>query len=141
MFLGEYEYKVDEKGRVPLPPKFRAQFKEGIVLAAGPENCITAYTRAEWTKVAASMTGGSVAASEDRKLSRALFAGAFSLPVDQQGRVALPAPLREYAAIADDVVVAGLNTYVEIWNADQWRTELADSQEQTWQIIESIERK
>jgi MraZ protein len=141
MFLGEYEYRVDEKGRVPLPPKFRAQFKDGIVLASGPENCITAYTRAEWTKLAASMTGGSVAASKMRKLSRALFAGAFSLPVDQQGRVALPAPLREYAGIADEVVVAGLNSYVEIWSKEQWRAEMIDSQEQAWQIIESLERK
>ena len=74
-----------------------------------------------------------------RKLSRALFSTAFSTTIDNQGRIAIPAPLRDHAQIADDVVVAGANTYLEIWNKASWEEEKADSQEQAWQIIESLE--
>jgi MraZ protein len=140
MFLGEFEYKIDEKGRVLIPPMFRRQLKEGVVLTTGPEQCIVAYPIAEWKKLAAALTTGSVTRSKLRKLNRAIFATAFTPPVDGQGRIALPPPLREYAGIEDEVVIAGANTYLELWNKEQWESEKAVSQEQAWQIIESLEQ-
>jgi len=140
MFLGEFEYKIDEKGRVPVPPKFRRELKEGVVLMPGVENCINVYSQAEWKKVAATLTTGSVTSSKLRKLNRAIFATAFSLNIDGQGRIALPIPLREYAGIEDEVVIAGTNTYLELWNKEQWEAEKAVSQEHAWQIIESLEQ-
>ena len=139
MFFGEFEYKIDEKGRVPIPPKFRQELKDGVVLITGIESCITAYPLAEWKKLAATLTGGSVTRSKLRKLNRALFASAFSLNTDGQGRVALPTPLREYAEIEDEVIIVGANNYFELWNKDQWLREKAISREQAWQIIESLE--
>ena len=139
MFFGEFQYKIDEKGRVPIPPKFRSELKEGVVLTQGVEKCIVAYTLSEWKKVAATLTTGSVTRSKLRKLNRAIFATAFSLNIDGQGRIALPIPLREYAGIEDEVVIAGANTYLELWNKGQWESEKAISQEQAWQIIESLE--
>ena len=140
MFLGEFEYKIDEKGRVPLPPRFRKELKDGVVLTAGPEKCITAYSPATWNKLATTLTSRTVAPSKLRKLTRAIFATAFSLSIDGQGRIALPVPLREYAGIEDEVIVAGANTYLELWNKEQWQSEKAISQEQAWQIIESLEQ-
>ncbi len=140
MFLGEFEYKIDEKVRVPVPPKFRRELKDGMVLAAGPEKCIVAYSQAQWNKLATTLTSSTVAPSKLRKLNRAIFATAFSLHIDGQGRIALPVPLREYAKIKDEVVIAGVNTYLELWNKEQWESEKAISQEQAWQIIESLER-
>jgi MraZ protein len=140
MFLGEFEYKIDEKGRVPLPPKFRRELREGLVLTQGPEKCIVGYAVAEWGKVASSLTTGTIAPSKLRRLSRAIFATAFSLYLDGQGRIVLPGPLREYAGIGDEVVITGANTYFELWNKEQWASEKALSQEQAWQIIESLER-
>ena len=140
MFLGEFEYKIDEKGRVPVPPKFRRELKEGVVLTPGVENCINVYTLAEWKKLAATLTTGSVTPSKFRRLNRAIFSTAFSLSIDNQGRIALPIPLREYAGIEDELVIAGANTYLELWNKGQWESEKAISQEQAWQIIESLER-
>ncbi len=139
MFFGEFEYKIDEKGRVPIPPKFRQELKDGVVLITGIESCITAYPLSEWKKLADTLTGGSVTRSKLRKLNRALFASAFSLNTDGQGRVALPVPLREYAEIEDEVIIAGANNYLELWNKDQWLREKAISREQAWQIIESLE--
>ncbi len=139
MFFGEFEYKIDEKGRVPIPPKFRQELKDGVVLITGIESCITAYPLSEWKKLADTLTGGSVTRSKLRKLNRALFASAFKLDIDGQGRVALPTPLREYAEIEDEVIIVGANNYFELWNKDQWLREKAISREQAWQIIESLE--
>lgn len=139
MFYGEFDYKIDEKGRVPLPPKFRNALKDGVVLTPGPEKCITVYTLPEWRKLSTTLTNSPISRSKMRKLSRALFATAFSTRIDNQGRVALPAPLREHAEIVDEVVVAGSNTYLEIWNKILWEEEKELSQEQAWQIIESLE--
>ena len=140
MFFGEFEYKIDEKGRVPIPPRFRGELKAGVVLATGIEKCITAYPLAEWKKIAATLTTGSVTRSKLRKLNRAIFATAFSLNLDGQGRITLPTPLRDYAEIVDEVIIAGANTYLEVWNKVLWEEEKAISQEQVWQIIESLER-
>ena len=140
MFFGEFQYKVDEKGRVPVPPRFRRELKEGVVLTPGIENCLTAYPLAEWRKLATTLTTGSVSPSKLRKINRAIFATAFSLNIDGQGRLALPVPLREHAGIEDEVVIIGANNYLELWNKEEWEVEKAASQEQSWQIIEGLER-
>jgi MraZ protein len=140
MFLGEFEYKIDEKGRVPIPPRFRKDLKDGVVLTAGPEACIVAYSLSAWNKLAASLTSQAMPASKMRRLNRSFFSSAFSLIIDGQGRIALPVPLREYAGIEDELVIAGANGYFEMWNKQQWETEKTTSQEQAWQIIESLER-
>jgi len=141
MFFGESTHKVDEKGRVLLPSKFGRLLKEGVVLTPGVEKCITVYPLTEWKKLATTVTSGPVTQSKLRKLNRAIFATAFSTSIDGQGRIALPAPLREYAEIVDEVVIAGANTYFELWNPVHWEEEKASSQEQAWQIIESLERR
>jgi len=141
MFYGEFEYKIDEKGRVPIPPRFRNALKDGVVLTPGAEKCITAYTIPEWKKLSATLTNSALTRSKMRRLSRALFATAFSTNVDGQGRIAIPAPLREHAEIVDEAVIAGANTYLEIWNKIHWEEEKSISQEQAWQIIESLENR
>jgi MraZ protein len=139
MFYGEFDYKADDKGRVPIPPRFRNYLKDGVVLVPGQEKCITGYTPGEWKKISTQLTSSGLTRSKMRKLSRALFATAFSTRVDNQGRIAIPAPLREHATITEDVVVTGDNSYFEIWNKDLWEEEKSDSLAQAWQIIESLE--
>ena len=95
MFFGEFEYRIDEKGRVPFPPKFRKELKDGVVLTQGIEQCITVYPLSEWKKLAASLTTGPVTRSKLRKLNRAIFAIAFNLNIDVHGRIAIPVPLRQ----------------------------------------------
>ncbi len=140
MFFGEFEYKIDEKGRVPIPPRFRKELKEGVILTPGIERCINVYPSSEWTKLATTLTTSSFTPSKMRKLNRAFFAAAFNVNMDGQGRIALPIPLRQYAGIEDELVIAGANNLLELWNKEQWESEKAISQEQAWQIIESLER-
>lgn len=144
MFFGEFEYKIDEKGRVPIPPRFRKQLRDGLMLAAGVEKCINVYPLAEWEKLAETLTTTSITRSKLRRLKRTIFATAFRIHMDRHGRIALPISLREYAEIEackDEVVIAGANEYLEIWNKVHWEEEKAISREQAWQIIESLERR
>jgi MraZ protein len=141
MFYGEFDYKVDEKGRIPIPPRFRSALKDGVVLTPGADRCITTYTVNDWRKLATTLTSSSLTRNKMRRLNRVFFATAFTTKIDSQGRIAIPAPLREHAQIVDEVVVAGANTYLEIWNKTLWDEEKNISQEQAWQIIESLENR
>lgn len=138
MFFGEYSYKVDEKGRVPLPPKFRRELREGVILAKGTEKCISAYSPGEWKRLADSLATKAVTPANLRKLNRAFFGSAFSASFDGQGRIALPWQLRNYAEIGDTVIIVGANNYVELWNEQLWEAEKTLAEEQKSQIIEGL---
>lgn len=141
MFLGEFEYRIDDKGRMPFPPRFRPYFKDGIIIAPSPEKCLAVYTLPEWKKLADSLTSSSLPPSKLRKINRALFATAFHTNMDAQGRISLPAALRQYAGIGEDVIIAGANSYLELWDKAHWNTEKNADLGETWQIIESLERR
>lgn len=139
MFFGEYTYKVDEKGRVPLPPKFRRQMKEGVILAKGMgEKCIAAYPVAEWKRLSDSLAAKAVTPANLRRLNRAIFGSAFGVSLDGQGRIILPFSLREYAGIGDAAIVVGANNCVELWCEGEWQTEKTSAEEQASEIIESF---
>lgn len=137
-FAGEFEHKVDAKGRIPVPPRFRTELKEGMVLTPGVEKHIIVYPVSEWEKMTAALTSGSVDSSTMRRINRAVFATSFNLRFDSQGRITLPSTLRKYAGIKDQVVIAGANTYIEIWNKHEWEAEKTLSQEQARQMLDNI---
>ncbi len=139
MFIGEFEYRVDDKGRVPIPPKFRLELKEeGVVLKQGVEKCITIYTLSLWRKLAEQLPSGPIITGKMRRLNRAFFASAFNVELDGQGRISIPNQLRQECEIKDEVVVAGVNTYIELWSKDLWGEEKVASQEEQRQTIESL---
>ena len=139
MFFGEYSYKVDEKGRAPLPPKFRRDMRDPVVLSRGDEKCITAYSLAEWTRVAESLSSKAMGPASSRRINRSIFGSAFSVSFDKQGRVILPPTLRDYAEIKEGVVVVGVNNSVELWDSELWEVEKQKSNEQVSQMIENSE--
>jgi len=139
MFFGEYSYKVDEKGRVPLPPKFRRQMREGVILTKGMgEKCIAVYPVAEWKRLSDSLAAKAVTPANLRKLNRSIFGSAFDASLDGQGRITLPFSLREYAGIGDIAIVVGVNNFIELWCEGEWNPEKTSSDEQASQIIESL---
>jgi MraZ protein len=138
VFFGEYQYKVDEKGRLPLPPKFRREMRDGVILTKGIEKCIDVYPLSEWKRLADTLAAKVITPASLRRLNRAVFGSAFSVSFDGQGRITLPLPLRSYAEIGDSVVVVGANARVELWNEELWRAEAASSGEQVVDIIESF---
>ena len=141
MFLGTYEYKIDEKGRTPLPPRFRDDLRQGMVMTQGLEKCITVYPLEEWQNISDKMAAQSINRSKARRIGRFTFAAAFMAELDAQGRVAIPTSLRKYAGIDDVAVVAGVNTYFEVWSRENWEAENDLMENEAWQISEGIEER
>ncbi len=141
MFVGEYEYKVDNKGRLPLPPRFRKELEDGLVLTIVADNCITAYTRADWAKMPVTQTPANFLLSDkERRLNRFIFSNANEVAIDNQGRIALPSTLRERCAISDNAVILGINNCFEIWNPDQWHKE-RPSADDARQLMDKLEER
>jgi MraZ protein len=143
MFTGEFEYRLDEKGRVPIPPKFRTEElkKEGVVLCPGIEKCVTIYPMSQWKKIADSLTSGPIIPAKLRKLNRALFATAFNTELDGQGRIMVPGNLRQYAGLNDTVTITGNNAYLELWSKEGWEEEKSNDRAAIFQIIETMEQR
>lgn len=126
MFLGEYEHSVDAKGRLAVPAKFRAQLEGGLVVTRGIERCLQVYPMAQWQQLSEKVSGLSLGQVEARALRRTLFAQAFDTEVDRQGRILVPASLREFARIGELAVITGMDTFFEIWAKDAWEATLAE---------------
>ena len=140
MFSGEFEYRIDDKGRIPLPPKFRKELAGGVVLFSGPDNNILLYPVAEWEKFAAGLGSNLLEPSKMRQLKRVIFGTAVPTELDRQGRISLTPRLRKHAGIKNDVMVVGMNNTLEIWDMKTWEKVLADDLAQSWQNIESLNK-
>ena len=122
MFLGQYQHSLDEKGRVILPAKFRGQLEGGAYMARGLDGCVCVYPTDEWERVSKNMRELSTRGPQERQAARSFFAGAAEVTPDRQGRVPVPAHLREFGGLSldRDVVVAGVLSRIEIWDAERW---------------------
>ena len=120
MFIGEYSYNIDNKGRLSIPSKFRAQLKKGAVVTRGLDNCLFLYPREEWAKLAKKLAALPISQKDARAFARLMLAGAMDVEIDSQGRIILPSYLREYAVLKSNAVIAGLYTRLEIWDKTKW---------------------
>jgi MraZ protein len=139
MLLGEYEHTIDDKNRLTLPARFRGAFAEGIVVTRGMDGCLYAYAPSEWAGVVESRLASLHPLSkEGRRMHRFFFAGASEGSIDKQGRVSLPAALIQHAKLGRDVVVAGVNDHLEIWDRAAWRRELAEVEGSAEDVAERL---
>ncbi len=143
MFLGTHTPRLDDKGRLALPARFRPELEGGLVLTKGQERCLFAFSLDEFQRITEVMRATATAPSTSgpsasgpsasgpsaraaRDNSRVFFASASQETLDGQGRVTIPAPLRSYAGLTKECAVIGANTRVEIWDAVAWEAYLAD---------------
>lgn len=138
MFLGTYEPRLDEKGRLILPAKFRDELAEGLVITKGQEHCLCVWPLAEFGRITDQLGNAPVTSRVARDYQRVLFAGASDEQVDKQGRVTVPAPLRTYAGLRRDCVVIGANNRIEIWDADAWQRYLAEQEDAFASLSEEV---
>jgi MraZ protein len=124
VFLGQYQHSLDEKGRVILPAKFRGQLEGGAYMARGRDGCVCVYPTDEWERVSKAMQELATRGTQERQAARSFFAGAAEVAPDRQGRVPVPVHLRDFAGLSleRDVVVAGVLSRIEIWDAQKWAT-------------------
>ncbi|MER3397731.1 MAG: cell division/cell wall cluster transcriptional repressor MraZ [Chloroflexota bacterium] len=123
MFLGEYEYAIDEKGRITLPVKFREYLRPGVVVTRGFERCLLVFPLPAWSELTQRLDSLDLTDAQVRRLRRLTFSLAYFTDVDRQGRILIPQNLRAYANLKDVGVVVGLNRYLEIWNPQRWQEE------------------
>ena len=123
MFLGEFVHTIDEGGRLTIPARFRADLAEGLVVTRGLDRCLAIYPLEEWTELADKVSALPLTDRRARAFRRLVFASASDASLDRQGRLLIPPRLREYADLDSEVVVTGLNTYIEVWHPDAWSEE------------------
>ncbi len=120
MFMGEYQHTVDGKGRVAVPARFREQLGETFIATRGLDHCIFVYPQSEWESLEKKLKSLSFTQANARAFVRLLFSGATECSLDKQGRILLPANLRDYAGLDKDAIIIGVSNRVEIWAAEKW---------------------
>ncbi len=121
MFLGEFSHSLDNKGRLTIPAKFRDQLATGLVVTRSPQDrCLLVMPQAKWNEVAEKISALPLADSRSALLRRAIFSAAEDFKPDKQGRILVSQRLRDYAQIETDIVIAGVNTFLELWQPQLW---------------------
>lgn len=123
MFLGEYVHTIDEKGRLAVPARFRAGLAGGLVITRGLDRCLAIYPIEEWKRLAEQVSALPMTDRRARAFRRLVFANASDVIPDRQGRILIPPRLREYAGLDGEVVITGIDTYIEVWNPQAWSEE------------------
>ena len=120
MFLGTYAPKLDDKGRVILPAKFREELSSGMVVTVGQDRCLYVYSQREFERVLEEMRGAQITSKQMRDFQRVFLSGASQEMPDGQNRVTIPANLRAYAGLERDLTVIGVGAHAEIWDSAVW---------------------
>ncbi|MBN1286856.1 MAG: division/cell wall cluster transcriptional repressor MraZ [Anaerolineae bacterium] len=119
MFWGEYSHSIDEKGRLTIPAKYRDRLGEAII-TRGLDHNLALYPLPAWEQLVARLRQLPMTDPNARALQRLIFSGAQEVAPDKQGRILVPPYLREYAGVTQNAVIAGMESYVEIWSPDAW---------------------
>lgn len=120
MFTGEYRHTVDDKGRLAVPARFRTQLEGGAVVSRWIDGCLAIHSRSGWEALATRVADLPITDAAARLFQRQIFAGALEAELDRQGRVLVPAYLREEAGLATDAVIVGIRDHAEIWAPARW---------------------
>lgn len=128
MFLGTYEPLLDNKGRLILPAKFRDQLSRGLVVTRGQEHCLYVFPMDEFAEILGRLQQAPMTSKEARTYTRVFLSGANDQIPDKQGRITVPAQLREYAGLERELAVIGSGSHIEIWDMAAWNKFLADSE-------------
>ena len=135
MFLGTFSPKLDDKGRVILPAKFRDELGDGLVITRGQERCLYVFSEEDFEQLHDRVKQAPITSKQTRDFMRVFLSGAHAEVPDKQHRVTIPSALRQYANLQRDLVVIGAGSRAEIWDAEAWQSYL-DEQEAAFSDIE-----
>ncbi len=138
MFIGEYQATIDDKGRISVPAKFRAQLKTQVVVTRGLDSSLFLYSVDEWTKLAEKLASLPIATANTRAFARLMLAGAMDCEVDKQGRIILPGYLQEFAKINKKIIFAGLYNRIEVWSEELWNKYKLQTERDSNKIAEQL---
>ena len=129
MFFGDFYPRMDDKGRLALPAKFREKLSDGMVITKGQDRCLFVYPRSEFQRISERVMAMPSTNRAARNYARTLFGGADDQSADKQGRIVVKQALREYAGLGHECAVVGVNNKVEIWDAEAWRRFSAEQEQ------------
>jgi MraZ protein len=138
VFLGQYNHTIDDKGRLAVPMKFREALARGAVVTRGLDSSLFLLPVEEWGKLATTIADLPLGQSNARAFARLMLAGAMDVALDKQGRCIVPEYLRQYAGLKKDVVIVGINTRLELWDAERWATYVAQTEKDAESIAEKL---
>ncbi|MDO5661472.1 MAG: division/cell wall cluster transcriptional repressor MraZ [Brachybacterium sp.] len=138
MFLGTFTPRLDDKGRLIFPAKFRDQLAAGLVMTRGQEHCISVYPLREFEQLHDELRKAPVTSRDARDYLRVLLSGAEDVVPDKQGRITIPSHLRSYAGLEKDCTVIGAGNRLEIWSSTAWDTYLEQKEEGFAQTAEEV---
>jgi MraZ protein len=130
MFLGQFEHAIDDKGRTTIPARFRELLEDGAYITQGFDPNLIVYPASVFTKISQQINHLSITDPSARRLKRLIFANAVRVEFDRAGRILIPQFLRDRAGLADQAVIVGSGTYIEIWSAENWENQVVDMQNQ-----------
>ena len=138
MFMGEYQHTIDDKGRLIIPARLREGLGDRFVITKGLDNCLFVYPLSGWQEMEQKLRSLPFTRADARAFVRFFFSGATECELDRQGRVLLPGPLREYAALEKEVVIVGVSSRVEIWSRQLWEQYCQETSKQYEALAEKI---
>jgi MraZ protein len=129
LFLGTHNPRLDDKGRLFLPAKFRDRLADGLVVTRGQERCLYVFPMDEFMRLAAQMQQAPTTSKAARDYTRVFLSGASDEVPDKQGRVTIPAALRQYAGLSRECTVIGTGAKLEVWDTDSWNSYLESTEQ------------
>jgi len=138
MLLGTHTPKLDDKGRLFLPAKFRDELSDGVVITRGQERCLYVFPAKEFASIMEKLRQAPASVKDARDYMRVMLSGASDETVDKQGRISLPSLLRQYAGLTKELVIIGVGSRAEIWDAEAWSEYLANNEESFANQVEEV---
>lgn len=138
MFIGEYYYTIDPKGRIAIPSKLRKVLSKGGVITKGLDNCLFIFSSKDWQPMAEKIKGLPLSQSNSRAFSRLMLAGAMDVKLDSQGRILVPDYLRKYVGLKKEIVLAGVYDRLEIWDKKEWEKYKKRTEKESGDIAEQL---
>ncbi|KAB1658187.1 MULTISPECIES: division/cell wall cluster transcriptional repressor MraZ [unclassified Pseudoclavibacter] len=138
MFLGTHSPRLDDKGRLVLPAKFRDELADGVVLTRGQEHCVYVFSAGEFENIHQSIRQAPMTSKQARDFLRLFLSGASDQVPDKQGRISVPADLRRYAGLTRDLTVIGTGNRAEIWDSSAWQQYLNANEEPFSETAEEV---
>ncbi|MDQ5882971.1 MAG: transcriptional regulator MraZ [Patescibacteria group bacterium] len=138
MFIGEYHFTLDNKGRIAIPVKLRKELIEGGVLTRGLDNCLFLFAAKDWQQLAEKIKSLPLSQANSRAFSRFMLAGAMEVELDSQGRILIPEYLRKYASLSKKIVLAGVYNRLELWDENNWEIYKQRTEKESGDISERL---
>lgn len=120
MFVGEYSHSLDSKGRLIIPSRFREALGDTFMVTKGLDGCLSIYDMEGWKNLESKLQALPLTNANARKFTRFMLGGAIECEVEKQGRILIPANLREFAHLTKDVALVGVGGRIEIWDKETW---------------------